>query len=558
MLIANVQESLARKARYQPNTRFDDLFNIVAHPHVLWVAAAAILQNDGANTAGVDGLTGADFEKHLDEHTLRLSAELAAGSYQPSPVKRVYITKANGKLRPLGIPTIRDRVVQEAVRMVLEPIFESHFLNCSTGFRPGRRTMDAAHLITRFSNNQIKMWWVVEGDIKGCFDTIPQRKLLGVLRQYIQDKQLLALLQQMLGAGIVEKGKVSRPNTGVPQGGVVSPLLANIYLHELDKVWWERYGDLDQNQKTRRRAAGLGNVQLVRYADDFVLLTNGDKAFAQQLRDEFGEVLQTLGLELSAEKSQVTHINDGFDFLGFHFERVHSTMSNKSIVLVTPSQQNIALFKGAVEAITSRSSTGDDPVNKIRALNSLIRGWAGYYRHVNASDCFDELEHYVYWRVYHWLKAKHSALSAHRSVKAYVVRNYRVRRGNRHVWGVHGVKLVPLTSIARKRYYIKWPEGGNPYLTQTNLLVTKDDVPLPDPEQLWRGNSAQSAYAVERLKRMEQVGHKCEECGTTVRLQAHHRKPQREGGNHTSINLQILCEACHIKTYSANVPPGPV
>jgi RNA-directed DNA polymerase len=558
MLIANVQESLARTAHYQPNTRFDDLFNIVAHPHVLWVAAQSIILNDGANTPGVDGITGADFSKHQDAYTLSLAAELTAGTYQPGPVKRVYIPKADGTLRPFGIPTIRDRVVQEAVRIALEPIFESHFLNCSTGFRPGRRTIDAAHLITRFTNNQIKMWWVLEGAINACIDTIPQRKLLGVLRQYIKDKQLLALIQQILGAGIVEKGKVARPNIGVSQAGVISALLTNVYLHELDKVWWERYGGLEPDQKTRRRVEGLGNVQLVRYADDFVLLTNGDKVFASQLRAEFSAVLETLGLEIAQEKTHITHINDGFDFLGFHFKRVYSAMSHKNIVLVTPSAKNSAKFKAAVDAITSRSSTGDDPANKLRALNALIRNWAHYYRHVNASDSFKELETYVYWRMYHWLKAKHSAMSAHRSVKAYVVRTYRTKRGKRHVWGIYGVKLVPMTSITRKRYYIKWPEGGNPYFNRANQLVTKDDVPLPDRKQLWRGHSEQSAYAVERLKRMEQVGHKCEVCGATMRLQAHHRKPQQEDGNHTTINLQILCETCHIKTYSDNVLPGPV
>jgi group II intron reverse transcriptase/maturase len=552
MQIAKVQESLARKALYQPNTRFDDLFNLVAHPYWLWIATESILANSGANTPGVDGVTVDDIRDATREYAQGLAAELKAGEYQPQPVKRVYIPKANGECRPLGIPTIRDRIVQEAVKMVLEPIMESHFLDCSTGFRPARRTMDAIHLITRFTNNNVKMWWIVEGDIKGCFDNIPHRKLKGVLRQYIKDKRFLALIAGFLSAGIVERGKKATPNRGAPQGGVISPLLANIYLHEMDKVWWERYGSLTEGQKTYRRQKGLGNVRLVRYADDFVVLTNGDKAFAHELRDDFREILTNLGLGLSKDKTRVTHLNDGIEFLGFHLQRVYSAMSNKNIVLVKPTQRNLSRFKEAVRAITARATIGDDPVNKIRALNALVQGWANYYRHANVRDEFAELGGFVHMRMYYWLKAKHSNISARASVKKYVTKTYLTRYRRTKTWGVYGAKLVPMTTIKRKRYYINWSKEGNPYLEYgtTQLRVT-DPVPIPDPEYIWRGHSEQSAYAVARLERLEQVGHRCEECGSMDGyLHAHHVIPRRQDGKHHASNLRILCERCHVKTYS--------
>jgi len=249
MQIAKVQESLARKALYQPNTRFDDLFSLVAHPYWLWVATESILQSSDAEVAGIDGITKEHIKGDTHDYAQALASELKAGMYKPQPVKRVYVPKADGTLRPFGISTLRDRVVQEATRMVLEPILESHYLNCSTGFRPRRRVMDAIHLIEYFSSNKVKMWWVVKGEIKECFDTIAHSKLKGVLEHYVQDKKLLRLLASCLAAGRIEKGNVATPNRGVAQAGVLAPLLANVYLHEFDKIWWERYGSLTEGQK---------------------------------------------------------------------------------------------------------------------------------------------------------------------------------------------------------------------------------------------------------------------------------------------------------------------
>lgn len=527
--------------------RFDDLFSIMTTPFWLWVATCGILHNDGAKTPGIDGITAEDIFGYEMAFARQLADELKTGRYSPSPVRRVYIPKANGSLRPLGIPTMKDRAVQEAIRMVLEPILESYFLNCSTGFRPSRRTMDAVHLIRHFTSNSLKMWWVVEGDIKGCFNNIPHKNLLGVLRQYICDRTLLDTIRDILGAGIVTKdGKVARPNRGMPQGGVVSPLLTNAYLHELDKHWWRKYGHLPEREKTKRRTQGLGNVQYVRYADDFVVLTNSTRGHAEELRQEFGSVLSGLGLEMSEEKTHVTHVDDGFDFLGFHIRRRFSESSNKNIVLVRPSAKNLEKFKEAARAVTDRSTSGDDPVNKIRALNALTSGWGNYYRFVNSYKAFSHLGKFTFIRMYRWFKAKHSNVSAHGSIGKLVTRRYARRHDGRVYWEVFGLRLRPMDKIKRRKYYINWPEGGNPYLDDgKSSRQALDPVPVPDEKHLWRGDSPQGSYAVARLERLAEVGNQCEECGCEVKLHAHHAVHQKDGGGHTKENLKILCEGCH-------------
>ena len=481
MLIIENQERLAKIALEQPNTRFERLFRYVSDPFWLVTAADGITHNSRAMTAGVDGVT---IENVGDIYALanQLSDELKAGTYKPQPVKRVYTAKANGNVRPLGIPTIRDRIVQESLRMTLEPIMESHFLDCSTGFRPERRTMDAIHLTKFFMSNRLKMWWVVEGDIKRCLDDIPHRKLMGVLGQYTKCKKTVALIKAFLNAGVWENGKVSTPNCGLAQAGLISPLLANVYLHEMDKYWWNKYGSLTQAQKRYRRAKGLGNVQYIRHGEDFIILTNGRKRFAYDLQQEFAEFLKDkLGLELSIENSRIIHADDGFDFLGFHLQRMFSQQSNKMITLVTPAAKNVQQFKDQVREMTSRKMVGDDPVNKIRALNQLTIRWSNYYRYINVSDTFNRLERFVNERMYIWLCYKHSNVSARESVKQYVLRQYKSKHPKwGRTWKVYDTYLRPMWATKIQRYRIKWPKEKNPYLAYgVASLIYKDETPIP-------------------------------------------------------------------------------
>ncbi|MDQ2903488.1 MAG: reverse transcriptase domain-containing protein [Chloroflexota bacterium] len=486
MQIAKVQESLARKALYQPNTQFDDLFSLVTHPHWLWVATEHVLQGHDAHVPGVDGITKESISGDTHAYAQALAADLKAHVYKPQPVRQRHMPDVDGKIHAQGIPTLRDRVVQEAVRMVLEPILESHFLDCSIGLRPARHAMDAIHLSEAFASDKAKMWWIVRGAIKDGFSSIPHSKLRGVLAHYIKDKKLLDLLAKLLTPGIVEKGRLSLPNQGVQQMGLLAPLLVNAYLHEMDKIWWSRYGSLTGEQQAGRRAQGLGNVQLLRYADDFVLMTNGNKECAYALHTEFAEVLHGLGLALSAEKTAVVHLNDGFDFLGFHLQRVYNRTANKNMLLVKPTGRSIDAFKEAARALTARESSGDDVARKIRALNALTRRWANYYRFANVSEEFQDLERFIHMRMYYWLKAKHSNLSARESVKKHVVQTYLTPyTGTRKTWGIDGAQLLPMTTIERKRYSIRWPQERNPYLEYGNATAQiqfAEETPL---RELW-------------------------------------------------------------------------
>jgi RNA-directed DNA polymerase len=322
--IIKTQRSLALKAMHNPTHKFDHLYRLICQEEWIHRALALVLSNKGARTAGIDGATRETYDPPEAYLALirEIQQELREKRFRPVPVRRVPIPKANGKTRPLGIATLKDRVVQMLMKMVLEPIWESDFLNCSNGFRPGRKTMDCIAALDSYINNQSKHFWVIEGDIKGAFDNVQHDILLECLAERIADQRLLKLIKCFLKAGLMEHGLFQRTELGVPQGAICAPLLANVYLHQLDRYWWNKYGSLRPKQKEYRRKKHLGNCALIRYADDWLLLTNGSKAEAYRLRDEFQTFLQEeLKLELSVEKTHITHVNNGFDFLGYHVRR---------------------------------------------------------------------------------------------------------------------------------------------------------------------------------------------------------------------------------------------
>jgi group II intron reverse transcriptase/maturase len=245
--IIKTQRSFAIKAMHNSKHRFSNLYRIICQEEWIRTALDAVLSNKGAKTAGIDGMTKKAYYSSEAKETLikELREELKLRQFKPSPVKRVYIPKANGKMRPLGIATLKDRVVQMLVKMILEPIFESDFLNCSNGFRPGRRTMDCIALLDSYINNRNKYYWVIEGDIKGAFDHIHHDILMKLIAERIADNHLLDLIESFLKAGIMENGLFKKNELGTPQGAICSPLLANIYFHQFDLYWWKKYGSLN-------------------------------------------------------------------------------------------------------------------------------------------------------------------------------------------------------------------------------------------------------------------------------------------------------------------------
>src|SRR5712691_4212755 len=264
-----MQKKLRQWAQENPTEQRRDLYSLLCNELWLRVAHHHVNSNQGRETAGIDSITMSNFNGNLAGNLERLKEALNAKTFEPMPVRRVYIPKANGKKRPRGIPTIHDRIVQEALRMILEPIWESDFSTHSYGFRPNRSTYDAVSYIANRSTGQGKAYqWVIEGDITSYFDTIPHRRLIKAIKKRVADRDIRALLWKFLRAGVMEQGTQKATLTGTPQGGILSPLLANIYLHELDKHMESKYLNLSDVERARRRRQGQSNFLYVRYADD--------------------------------------------------------------------------------------------------------------------------------------------------------------------------------------------------------------------------------------------------------------------------------------------------
>jgi group II intron reverse transcriptase/maturase len=557
--ICKTQQSFARKAQAQPEHRFGDMYHLICQEEWLTVALGAALRNTGSQTAGIDGINRQSLADETAQYQFiqDLQTELKSKTYQPQPVRRHWIPKANGQLRPLGIPTLKDRVVQMALKMLLEPIWESDFLNCSNGFRPGRRTMDCISTCCSRITTQNKYLWVIEGDIKGCFDHVQHDLLIKLIQRRVKDQSILHLIKQMLKAGVIENGQYQATLEGTPQGGILSPLLTNIYLHEFDGWWWHKYGSLTLYQKAKRRRAGIGNCILTRYADDFIILCNGPRAEVERLREEARQFLwEELRLELSLEKSHITHVTEGFDFLGFHLQW-KLPKDRKPWLRVTPSQKSIDRFKHTLKVMTRRSTFYQAPLEKIKSLNRVMRGWNQYYEYVNATLIASQLSYWANDRLFIWLKKRHK-----RGAR-WIIQTYRHREQRTHSnrWNL-GVKdekgqmvyLYQLTDLHRHIYYAR--RHPHPYLIDQPLdPITDLETPFLDR---WDGHTTpeKADWAELRLAVLARDGYQCTQCGSKDNLHIHHRQPRRQNGPHQMDNLQTLCQQCHIQTTPWGRPDG--
>ncbi|WPB88145.1 group II intron reverse transcriptase/maturase [Streptomyces malaysiensis] len=407
--VREIQAKLHRWATDDPGRRFHDLFNLVCDPAFLLIAWERVRANKGARSAGVDGESAFYVEERrgVGIFLAEVREDVKAQRFRPLPVRERMIPKAGGKknMRRLGIPTVRDRVVQAALKLVLEPIFEADFDPCSYGFRPNRRAHDAIAEIRTFAGAPHRYEWVVEGDIAACFDEISHAGLMDRVRQRIMDKRVLMLVKAFLKSGILNKEGIFRDtHTGTPQGGILSPLLANIALSVLDEHFAQRHRD--QRLLPRRERRGQPSFRLVRYADDWVALVRGERADAEAIRDEAAEVLSTMGLRLSEEKTTVVHIDDGFDFLGWRIQRHRKRGAAKQYVYTYPSKKAVNTVTGKVKAI-SRLDKNLPLEVLLHKLNPVLRGWCLYFQPGVSSATFRFLRAFTWRRVFGWLRRKH-------------------------------------------------------------------------------------------------------------------------------------------------------
>lgn len=385
-----LQRNLYLAAKKDKQRRFHALYDRIFRLDILWRAWKEVRENKGS--AGIDGITFEMIEEYgVEEYLLDIQEDLKNKKYRPKPVKRVYIPKPDGKQRPLGIPTIRDRIVQQACKIVIEPIFEANFLDSSYGFRPKR---DAKQATEKVKKELYKNWYVVDADIQGYFDNINHEILLGLLNRRISDRRVIKLCRQWLQAGVIENGKYYPTEKGSPQGGVISPLLANIYLHVLDSYW--------ENHKE------LGVI--VRYADDAVIVCRTRKD-AELAFEHLKRIMTKLKLTLNPHKTKIVDMNkESFDFLGFRYQKFGKTKSGRKLPYMMPSKKAMKKVKDAIRVITCRKSAYEGLEQKVEKLNPLIRGWRNYFQHGNSTKRFKQLDEYVWmklWRrVYYRRKQK--------------------------------------------------------------------------------------------------------------------------------------------------------
>jgi len=519
--------------------RARNLMDLMHHPQWLRMAAERALIRSHNKAPGIDGVTAYDFREGFEGKIETLRLELKRGIYQPQPARRVMIPKANGKMRPLGIPCMRDKIVQEAIRMALEPIFEVEFHNSSYGFRPNRSTHHAVYRCQHLMKS--KFSWVIEGDVKACFDEISHDSILRVVREKVMDNKFLELIRRFLKAGVVIEGVVQPTEKGVPQGGVISPLLANAVLNKLD--WFlHSKGAYETAAVLRAERRREPNVRFVRYADDWcVFITRATKQYAEALREEIrGFLRRECGLELSVEKTHVTHVRDGYDFLGFRLS-YNIGQSGKRVPKIKIGQKALRNVKLRLSEAMRYRPHQESVAMRIQRGSTVVRGWSNYFciAH-NFTGLAGKLDNEAFWIALKAICRKLDIPTGTAMKRFY-------RNGGIQVDGF--CRLEKFSGTSMKLYF----RGPEPYTPGTSENESDNDMEATFKNERRRPGSRDVKYEI-----LQRDNYCCRRCGRFVTDKTSHTDhvvPVKRFASYARANsdnnLQTLCLDCHQEKHYA-------